>query len=399
MIGVGMAIVWIFVVGLAFVACAVVERRVRLTNLRRSHRWPSARAEWGFDADRPPVVSLFARALAGFARLVRSGTRISDQSATLPMVGRLTSCLALISGLAMIPFAGTWGGGAQDPALVAVDARHGLIALVFLLSLAAFAHVGVGLAERSPWSRVGAVELASQSLGGLVLLVLVLAPLALAPASFRLQDVVSVQQTTIHPFGWLPASWVGEAFDFVRVLPWPRWNLFLQPLTAVLFIPALHFLIRRPSAQDVMTSSVRAVGFGLDATPSDLYWHRLEARLADAFAAALFVALFLGAGAIPFLSLFEVVAVLEGYVGFQLPALLAVAVGISVFFAKLVVVLLLGGAIRLSMAQLRSDQTMRLIGLRLIPLAWANLLLMAAITLVSADASGTSLASFLGTAK
>ena len=390
-----MAFVWLGVVMFALVACAVIERRVRLAGLRGNKRWASPRADWGFDAERPPVVSLVARGLAGSARLVRGRTTVRNQSARLRSVGLIVSSIALISGLALIPFAGTWGGGIQDRPLLVVDLPHGLIALVFLVLLMGFAQVGVGLAERSPWSRIGSVRLASQMLGGLGLFLLVLAPLVLGPTSFRLQDIVSYQQATFSPLFWLPEILEGEIFNIARTLQWPRWNLFVQPLTAILFLPALYSLTRRPWLGDAMTASVGTAALGLDSDPGELYWGRLEARLGEVFAAALFVSLFLGAGAIPFLPGFEVVKLIQPLVGFALPALLVVVVGISVFLGKLVVVLLISGAIRRSTARSRRDQRIRLIALRLLPLAWANLLLVSAMTLLSGG-SGALAKSLLG---
>ena len=381
MIGVGMAFVWLAVVMLGLIASAVVERRVRLASLRGRDRWAPQKADWGFDAERPPVVSLLARGLAGAARLVRSRTSVRDQSPKLRWVGRFVSCVAMTSALALVPFAGTWGGRVEGQPLLAVDLPHGLIAVAFLVLMTGLAQVGVGLAERSPWSRLGSVGLASQLLGGFGLFVLVLAPLVLGPFSFRLQDIVSFQQTTFSLFFWLPESLQGEGFEFLRAVQWPRWNLFVQPLTAILFLPALYFLTHRPWVAAGMTRSVGTAGLGLDSDPRDLYWGRLETRLAEVFAAALFVALFLGAESIPFLPVSILVGALEPLVGFALPALLAVVLGIGVFLGKLVIVLVLVGVVHRSTADLRGDQKLRLVALRLLPLAWGNLLLMSAIHL------------------
>ena len=383
MIGAGMAIVWLGILALALVTCAVVERRVRLASLRSRNRWAPLRADWGFDVARPPVHSLVARGLAGCARLVRTRSRVLDHSLILRRVARIVSFLALASGLVLIPFAGSWEAGESLPPLIVVDLRFGLIAIVLIVLLMGLAEVGVGLADRNPWSRLGSVDLASQVLGGLGLFILVLAPLALGPSSFRLHDLVTGQQEAFAPLFWLPASWQGVPFDFARGLRWPGWNLFIQPLTAILFLPAMHLLIRRPWAMDPIAGNFTAAGFGLDSDPGDLYWGRLEARLAKGFSASLFVTLFLGAGGIPFVHGSDLIAAIAPLVGSTLPALLVVVLGIGVFFAKLVIVLLLGEIISRRVAALRSDQRTRLVAYRLRPLAWANLLLVSAMTLLA----------------
>jgi NADH:ubiquinone oxidoreductase subunit H len=320
--------------------------------------------------------------------MVRSRTQVLDQSAWLRRLGRLLSCVALASGLALIPFSGTWGGAPQGNPLIVGDLSHGLVAIIFLLLVMGFAQVGIGLADRSPWSRLGSVGLASQSLAGIGLFVLVVAPLAvtlISPSSqsldytsLRLQNIVAAQDSTFSPLFWIPEALRGVAFDGLRSLCWPRWNVFVQPLTALLFWLALQGLTRRPWLVNAETGSVGLAGFGLDHDPVDLYWGRLEARLARVFAAALFVSLFLGSSALPFVRIENLVDRLAPHVGFALPAFLAVGIGIGVFFGKLVMVLLADGMLRRSTAKLRDDQRTRLVAFRLLPLAWANLLLVSA---------------------
>jgi NADH:ubiquinone oxidoreductase subunit H len=388
MIGAGLALVWFAVVSLALVGCAVIERRSRLVSSHNRPEWAPPRAAWGFDPQPPPVSYLIARALAGGARLVRSRTVVSDRSNSQRVLGRVVSCVAVASALSLVPFAGTWGGTSDGVALVVVDLRHGLIALVFLVLLMAMGQVAMGLAEHSVWSRLGSVRVASLSLGGLGLFMLVLAPLALETNSLRLHDIVFAQQQTFSPFSLLPTSLEGEIFESVRGWRWPGWNLFTQPLTALLFIPALVGLIRRPWVHDAAAGSMGTSGFGLDSDPEDLYWGRLDARLSKVLAASLFVSLFLGAGAIPFVPASAIVRLLEPFVGFELPALLGVMIQIGVFAGKLTVVLVLASLLRRATAILRDDQWIEVVMFRLFPLAWANLLLMSAVSLLVSSTGG-----------
>jgi len=388
MIGAGLAFVWFSIVSLALVGCAVIERRGRLAHLRDRPEWRPPRAAWGFDAEPPPASHLIARALAGGARLVRSRTVVADRSIGQRNLGRMVSCIALASALSLIPFAGTWGGTSDGVALVVVDAGHGLIALVFLVLLMAMAQVAIGLADHSVWSRLGSVRLASLSLGGLGLFVLVLAPLALETGSLRLHDISFAQQETFSPFAWLPTGVGGASFEIARGWRWPDWNLFAQPLTALLFLPALAGLTRRPWVHDASVGSMGASGFGLDSGPADLYWGRLEVRLSRVLAGSLFVSLFLGAGAIPFVPASAIVDLLVPFAGFVLPALLGVTIQIGVFIAKLMIVLVLASSLRRATATLRDDQWIEIVIFRLFPLAWANLLLMSAISLLADPTAG-----------
>src|SRR5690606_16486249 len=101
-----------------------------------------------------------------------------------------------------------------------------------------------------------------------------------------------------------------------------------------------------------------------------------------------FVALFLGAGSLPLLPTGVLVAPLEPFFGDGLPALVAGAIELGVFLAKLVVVLALVARVERSMPALRDDQWIRIATRRWMPLAWANLLLVAAVVLATAAASG-----------
>jgi NADH:ubiquinone oxidoreductase subunit H len=388
MIGAGMAFVWFGIVSLALVGSALVERRSRLANLRDRPDWRPPRAAWGFESEPPPVAYSIARALAGGARLIRSGSVVVDRSPTLRRVGRVVSCIALASALSLVPFAGTWGGMSDGIALVVVDLRYGLIALVFLILLMGMAQVAMGLADRSIWSRLGSVRVSGRNLGGLGLFVIVLAPLALETNSLRLHDIVFAQQDTFSPFSWLPDSFADEAFEVARAWQWPNWNLLAQPLTALLFVPTIACLTHRPWVHDAIAGNMAASGFGMDGDPTDLYWGRLEVRLSKILAASLFVSLFLGAGAIPFVPASAIVHLLEPYMGVALPAFLGVVIQIGVFFAKLMIVLLLTSLLRRAHAVLRQDQWIGIVTLRLLPLAWANLLLMSALALVSASTQG-----------
>ena len=80
-------------------------------------------------------------------------------------------------------------------------------------------------------------------------------------------------------------------------------------------------------------------------------------------------------------------APLVPFLGEGLPAIAAGVIEMTVFLAKLVLVLVLVARSARSMAALRDDQWIRLSTRRLLPLAWANLLLVFATTQLL-DAAG-----------
>jgi NADH:ubiquinone oxidoreductase subunit H len=303
-------------------------------------------------------------------------------------VGRVGTFSSLIFGLAMIPLLGTWGGGASDPPLLLLDLPHGLAAIALVLMLGAIFRVSVGLSERNVWSRLGSVRLASRAIAAMALLSLVLAPLAIGSGSLRLHEVVLDQQQAIAPIDWLLSQFEGEWARTLRAWPIPAWNLLTQPLTALLFVPAMSLISGSARVDDPTTGAIGAAGFGLDSDPLDAYWSRLETRLSLVLSVALFVTLFLGASSIPFVDPAALVSNLEPYIGIGLPRALVAGLLLGSFLAKCVVVLALVARCKRFVAAARVDRSLRLVTRRLLPLAWANLLLVSGLALWWVERAG-----------
>lgn len=390
MLGVVLAFVWFAAISLALVGCAAIERRARVSLHADRPGFGPRRMAWGGGLEGPPSHSMLARALAGGARIVRARTVVSERARGLRFAARVGACIALASALALVPFAGRFGSAADGIPFVVVDLEHGLVALVLFVLLAAMAQVAVGLSESSVFARLACVRLAGRVLVLMSTLAIVLAPLALAAGSLRLHAIVMDQQGLFAPFAPLAnllsihaSAPVAEGASALRL---PAWFLLRQPLSALLFVPVLGLLTRRPLALDPVGGGVRLSAFGHDDDPGELYWARSEERLAAVLAAALFVALFLGAGSIPFVSSSAIVAPLVPFFGTGLPAILAGALEIGVFVAKLSLVLALVARAARTTPVLRDDQWIRIVTRRMLPLAWANLLLVAALSLL-ADAA------------
>lgn len=390
MIALALALVWLAVVSAALVGCAVIERNTRLIARPDRPELLPPRASWGGGRLAPPAHALTARALAGFARIVRSRSRVSDHRPGLRLLGRLGVCTSLAVGLAMIPFVGSWDGGPGDAPLVLLDLRQGLAAIGFLLLLTSFSRIAIGLSERNAWSRMGSTRQAARSISAVALLTLVLAPLAIASGSLRLHAIVLGQQQPIALLTWFVEFVAGGFFESLKVWPLPAWNLFVQPLTAVLFVPAMTLLLGSPRIDDPITGAIGASGLGIDADPIDVYWSRLDARLSLVLVSALFVTLFLGAGSIPFFDPMLLVARLTPFVGEVLPRLLVAGLHTGTFLLKCLLIFALAARSKRVVALSRLDRTLRFTTRRLLPLAWANLLLVAATTLWIAGISGSA---------
>lgn len=375
-----MAFVWLIGVSLALMACAVFERRGRVVPRLDRPELAPPRARWGSGFDVPPAHAISARALAGWARIIRSRNVVSDQRPGLRLLGRMGVCASLAAGFSMIPFAGTWGGGTADSPLVPLDQRHGLAAIGLLLLVTSLSRVAVGLSERSAWSRLASVRQASRSIAALALLVLVLSPLAISSGTLRFHEIVLDQHGPMALPAPILASFDGRVLEWLGTLSLPAWNVFVQPLTAILFVPAMTLLIGNSRIDDPMTGAVGLAGMGIDADPVDRYWMTLDARLSTLLIAALFVTFFLGASSIPFVDVGALVPRLEPFIGVTLPTLLVAGLQLASFGAKWLLVLAVVSRGKRSAAATREDRILRMATRRLLPLAWANLLLVASWT-------------------
>ena len=375
-----LVLVWLIVgmVGLASVAAFERSSRTRARPDRPELAPP--RAVWGGGPLHPPSRAATARALAGFARLVRRRTRVVDHRRGLRRLSRMLGCGALVLGLAMLPIAGTWGGAAGPPLLL-LDLEGGLIGLLLVFLAMAFARIAIGLSERSGWSRMGAARQASRAITGTALLVLASIPLAIDAASLRLHDLVIDQQQAIWPLAGLARLLGPEAVASLEAWPIPAWNLFTQPLTALLFAAAISLWVSSPRVDDPAAGLVGVAGLGLDGDSTELYWIRAESRLAVVFAGGLFVTLFLGAGGLPLLDPLALADRAAPFLGRGVPEALLTLLYVGAFLAKLVTVLFLGSRLSRMTATSRDDRSLRLATRRLLPVAWANLLLVAAIAL------------------
>lgn len=392
MLGVGLAVAWFGMISLVLVGAAAIERRQRVPFSADRPELAPPRALWGGGHVHPPARSMLARALASGARIVRARTRVADRSRGLRFAAHLVAGIALASALALVPFAGSFGADPAGAPLVVVDLQHGLVAIVFFVLLAAMAEVAVGLAEASFFARLACVRLAGRVLVLAGVFALVLAPLAVASDTLRLHGIVQDQAGLFTPAVLVDAllhdAGLSELGAWAETPIWPAWHLFRQPLTALLFLPVLGLLSRRPLALDPIGSGVRLSAFGHDDDPGELYWARMEERLASVLLAALFVALFLGAGALPFVSAARIVAPLTPFYGEGLPALIAAAIEMAAFVAKTLGMLFVVARVSRSMPALRDDQWIRWVTRRLLPLAASNLLLVFAARLLLLGAAG-----------
>lgn len=390
----GLVFVWLIVLGVAIGAVSAFERRARLMPVARRAAASIPRSAWGGGLLRPPADSGLMRALAFAARCVRSGADVEGDSTGVRIAARALSLAATLSGLALLPVVSGWGASVSSSGkakpLVLFDSEFGLALIVFLVLVSGLAHTVAGLAERNEWARLAAVRIAGSALAGVALLLLLFAPIVLSTGSFRLSEIASAQLGSFAPLsGYAWSAAVPESVESVLGrLRLPNWLIFRQPLTAVLAIPTLGLLLSRSLLVDGRGHSSGPTGYGLDADPSFLYQAKLESRVAEIFAAALFVTLFLGGSGLPVVDARMFFGVAEVSLGAAVVAFLLFVFEVGVFLAKLLGVLFAIQLFRRTTGVLRIDQNLEIVTRRLLPLVLSNALLMSALALASGPTGG-----------
>ena len=332
--------VWLVIAMVGIASVALFERASRSRARTDRPELAPPRAVWGGGVLHPPSRAATARALSGFARLVRRRTRVVDHRRGLRRLSRGLGCGALLLGLGLLPIAGTWGGAAGPPLLL-LDLEGGLIAILLVLLALAVVLLPLVLLARQEVPRV---------------------------------DPASVAPHRLHSCEPTLAAWALSCLQ--------------QPLTAILFAAALSLWVASPRADVPGAWAVGVAGLGLDGDATELYWIRVEARLASVFAVGLFVTLFLGAGGLPLVDPVTLVERAEPFLGRGLPEVLVTLLHVGVFAGKLVAVLYLAARVGRMTATGRDDRSLRLATRRLLPVAWANLLLVAAVALWLEGLSG-----------
>ena len=399
LLAVAVALVWSAVLWIGTLGTASIARSRRLGHAYGRPEMRAPRHFWGGLAKRPAGDFGALRALARASRLARGRTEVEERSRRLARASRSLSLVSTLTALSLLPFAvipqvGPDASSARaataGEAIAVLDLDYGLGLLAVLMLISCVSSTAAGLAERGTWARLAALRVATESLIGVALFFLLLAPIVLESDSLRLSEIVASQQRTFSPFSWIAYSVSSVASLGLDALRLPGWFAFRQPLTAILMVPTLYTLTRRPLAYHEIGNTVSASGLGFDADSSEVYWTRLDARFNQVLAAALFVGLFLGAGDIPYLDLSHVVAWMEPRVGATIPLVLVFGIEVGVFLAKLLLVLWGAALIRQATGRSRPDQSLRLLTRRLVPLAWANFLLIAAIELLELSTTGGS---------
>jgi NADH-quinone oxidoreductase subunit H len=126
---------------------------------------------------------------------------------------------AALATFAVIPFGATLEAGGRRIPLIGADVSIGVLYVFAITSISVYGIVLAGWSSNDKYSLMGGIRSSAQIISYELAMTTAAAGVILAAASFRLTDVIAMQE--------------GTFFGFI-----PRWNVFLQPLGFLIFFTA-----------------------------------------------------------------------------------------------------------------------------------------------------------------
>ena len=252
---------------------------------------------------------------------------------------------AALATFAVIPYGSTLQIGGRTIPLVGADLSIGVLYIFALASISVYAIVLAGWSSNDKFSLMGGIRSSAQMISYELAMTTAAAGVVLAASSFRLTDVIAMQQGT----------WLG----FI-----PRWNVFPQLLGFfIFFISAFAETNRLPF--DLPEAEAELVaGYHTEYSAMHFGSYFLAEYINVIVSSALTVTLYFGGWSLP---------------GFAPHGLLGVIASIAVFAVKTSFFVLVFIWVRWTLPRFRYDQLMRLGWKVLLPLALVNLFWVAAI--------------------
>ena len=266
---------------------------------------------------------------------------------------------APLSAFAVIPFGSRYLLGSGEIDLVVANLDWGI---VWLLGAALLAIFGSIVLVPDPDKRVpyGVVKISFAVGAGLAL-----ASLAMVFGTLNPTAIVIAQDQNF----WIGGLF-GPALGGFQQLQLPAWGTLFQPISLLLYtVCALGML--QMSAADASDEP------GSRLTGAQYLLVRTAQHLDHLLVASVVVALFLGGGALPYVSGASIIEAIGAYFGAGLATLLCMAIHTSVFFAKVLLVVALVGPLGRRIKGLTFETSLNLCWKFVIPLSLVNLFLTA----------------------
>ena len=252
---------------------------------------------------------------------------------------------AAISTFAVIPYGATLSIGGREIPLIGADVSIGVLYVFAITSVSVYAIVLAGWSSNNKFSLMGGIRSSAQLISYELAMTTAAAGVILAASSFKLSDIVALQQGT----------WLG----FV-----PRWNLIPQFLGFLVFFIATFAETNRLPFDLPEAEAELVAGYHTEYSAMHFGSFFLAEYLNVMVSCALTTTLYLGGWGLP---------------GFEPHGVLGVLLSLLVFAAKTAFLVSVFIWVRWTLPRFRYDQLMRLGWKVFLPLALLNLFWAAAL--------------------
>ena len=261
---------------------------------------------------------------------------------------QLAPALAIFSAIAtfaVIPYGATLSIGGREIPFIGADVSIGVLYIFAITSLSVYAIVLAGWSSNNKFSLMGGIRSSAQLISYELAMTTAAAGVILAASSFKLSDIVALQQGT----------WLG----FV-----PRWNLIPQFLGFLVFFIATFAETNRLPFDLPEAEAELVAGYHTEYSAMHFGSFFLAEYLNVMVSCALTTTLYLGGWGLP---------------GFEPHGVLGVLLSLLVFATKTALLVSVFIWVRWTLPRFRYDQLMRLGWKVFLPLALLNLFWAAAL--------------------
>ena len=255
---------------------------------------------------------------------------------------------AALSTFAIVPYSSTIEIAGRTVPLIGADLSIGILYLFAITSLSVYALVLAGWASNNKFALMGGIRSSAQIISYELAMTTAAAGVVLAASSFRLPDIVAMQQGT----------WLG----FI-----PKWNVFPQFLGFLIFFISAFAETNRlpfdlPEAEPELVA-----GYHTEYSAMRFGAFQMAEYVNVMVASAITTTLYFGGWSLP---------------GFHPHGILGAIASLLIFMAKTAVLVWIFMWVRWTIPRFRYDQLMRIGWKALLPLALVNLFWIAGLELL-----------------
>jgi NADH-quinone oxidoreductase subunit H len=290
---------------------------------------------------------LFQAIADAIKMFTKEGVTPRDADKTLFLLAPVIAAFAALSTFAVVPFGATLHIDGREIPMIGADVSIGILYAFAITSLSVYAIVLAGWSSNNKFSLMGGIRSSAQIISYELAMTTAAAGVVLAASSFKLNDVVALQQ----------GVWLG----FV-----PRWNIVLQPLGFLIFFVSAFAETNRLPFDLPEAESELVAGYHTEYSAMRFGAFQMAEYVNVVVASAITVTLYLGGWGLP---------------GFAPQSIVGVIGSMLIFGAKTAFLVWIFVWVRWTLPRFRYDQLMRLGWKALLPLALANLFWAAAIEL------------------